>query len=67
MTEAERHVNVLINASVDETDHGRETAYNTDDERLLKPRNNFASYSNDDVTVRFRVSIEIRRLRLTVL
>jgi hypothetical protein len=27
-----------------------------DRERLIKPRNNFISYSNEDVDVRFRVS-----------
>ncbi|KAK2587410.1 hypothetical protein KPH14_003124 [Odynerus spinipes] len=46
------HVNVLINSSIDEGDSG---SHNNDDkERLLRPRNNFPSYSNEDVTVRFR-------------
>jgi hypothetical protein len=28
-----------------------------DEERLIKPRNNFASYSNEDINVRFRVCL----------
>lgn len=46
------HVNVLVNSSIDE---GDSTNHNSDDkERLLKPRNNFPSYSNQDVSIRFR-------------
>ncbi|XP_035733197.1 H(+)/Cl(-) exchange transporter 7-like [Vespa mandarinia] len=46
------HINVRINSTIDETD----ISLNNEDveERLLKPRNNFASYSNEDINVRFR-------------
>lgn len=37
--------NVTINGTVETTD---------DEEKILKPRNNFPSYSNEDVSVRFR-------------
>ncbi|XP_076240097.1 chloride channel protein 7 [Calliopsis andreniformis] len=47
------HVNVRINSSIN--DSVDNCSHNEDDtERLLKPRNNFASYSNDDIDVRFR-------------
>ncbi|XP_043281524.1 H(+)/Cl(-) exchange transporter 7 [Venturia canescens] len=56
MSEPENHINVLINTSID--DDQQESEVTTDDERLLrksyKPRNNFPSYSNEDVNVRFR-------------
>ncbi|KAG7210228.1 hypothetical protein KM043_011778 [Ampulex compressa] len=52
MTDPSTHVNVLINSRVDDS---VDNVVNDDDgERLLKPRNNFASYSNEDVNVRFR-------------
>lgn len=59
------HVNVLINASVS----NNSLSGDEDDRRLVRssprppaiygssPRNNFPSYSHDDVSVRFRVSI----------
>ena len=53
MTTSPRHVNVLINSSID--DSVDSCIDNEDDkEKLLKPRNNFASYSNEDINVRFR-------------
>ncbi|CAL7951003.1 unnamed protein product [Xylocopa violacea] len=47
------HTNVMINTSVDDS---IDNSMNDEDDRqrLLKPRNNFASYSNEDVNVRFR-------------
>lgn len=52
MTNASTHLNVRINSSLDD---GVDSANDEDDRvRLLKPRNNFASYSNDDVDIRFR-------------
>lgn len=58
MTEPEDHINILINASI-VADDEQESEVTTDDERLLrkpyKPRNNFPSYSNEGVSVRFRV------------
>lgn len=57
-TDPSAHVNVLINASVSEPSCllGAEE---DDDRRLLgrSPRNNFPSYSNEGVSVRFRVSV----------
>lgn len=41
-------------------DNGNIDIYNCDEgdeERLIKPRNNFASYSNEDINVRFRVCL----------
>ncbi|XP_034191535.1 chloride channel protein 7 [Osmia lignaria lignaria] len=53
MITSPRQVNVLINSSID--DSVDSCVDNEDDkERLLKPRNNFASYSNEDINVRFR-------------
>ncbi|KAF7401475.1 hypothetical protein HZH68_007295 [Vespula germanica] len=46
------HINVRINSTVDEIDVCRND--DDDEERLLKPRNNFPSYSNEDINVRFR-------------
>lgn len=31
--------------------------------KLTKPRNNFASYSNDDISIRFRVSISFIKIQ----
>ncbi|XP_076751058.1 chloride channel protein 7 [Xylocopa sonorina] len=46
------NANVMINTNVDDSIND---SLNSDDrDRLLKPRNNFASYSNDDIYVRFR-------------
>ncbi|XP_076626273.1 chloride channel protein 7 isoform X1 [Colletes latitarsis] len=53
MTDSLSHTNVMINSSVE--DNVDNYINNEDDrERLLKPRNNFASYSNDSINVRFR-------------
>lgn len=53
MATSATHVNVLINSSID--DSVDSCADNEEDkERLLKPRNNFASYSNENIEVRFR-------------
>ncbi|XP_017885005.1 H(+)/Cl(-) exchange transporter 7 [Ceratina calcarata] len=53
MTNTPTHVNVRINSSIDDVVENTE---NDEDDRvrLLKPRNNFASYSNEDIDVRFR-------------
>ncbi|XP_017797738.1 PREDICTED: H(+)/Cl(-) exchange transporter 7 [Habropoda laboriosa] len=53
MTDTSTHINVIINSSIDDS---VDSCVNDEDdkERLLKPRNNFASYSNEDVKVRFR-------------
>lgn len=57
MTDPDIHTNILINAEVDEDNNNPSRDTTTDTERLLqsRPRNNFQSYSNDDVNVRFRV------------
>lgn len=56
MTSPEDSVIVLNTSDVDESNQGRDNS--TEDEKLVKsrPRNNFPSYSNEDVNVRFRVS-----------
>ncbi|XP_024938725.1 H(+)/Cl(-) exchange transporter 7 [Cephus cinctus] len=51
MTDPSTHVNVLINSNVNEN-NGNDVC--DGEERLIKPRNNFASYSSDDVSIRFR-------------
>ncbi|XP_039315677.1 H(+)/Cl(-) exchange transporter 7 [Solenopsis invicta] len=43
-------------------DNGNIDIYNCDEgdeERLIKPRNNFASYSNEDINVRFRNAADV--------
>lgn len=46
-----------LGAGNNDGDSDRIDVYNHDDgERLIKPRNNFASYANGDVDVRFRVN-----------
>ncbi|KZC11809.1 H(+)/Cl(-) exchange transporter 7 [Dufourea novaeangliae] len=56
MTDTPTHVNVRINDAIE--DSVDNFLNNEDDsERLLKPRNNFASYSNDGINVRFRTAI----------
>ncbi|XP_034936112.1 H(+)/Cl(-) exchange transporter 7 [Chelonus insularis] len=54
MTDLETHVNVLINSEVEEVNYGRDS--NIEEEKLVKTRarNNFPSYSNDVVNVRFK-------------
>ncbi|XP_057341754.1 H(+)/Cl(-) exchange transporter 7 [Microplitis mediator] len=54
MTSPEDSVIVLNTSDVDEGNQGRDNS--TEDEKLVKsrPRNNFPSYSNEDVNVRFR-------------
>lgn len=48
----------------DEGDGDRIDVYSHDDgERLIKPRNNFASYANEGVDVRFRVNYLITRYK----
>lgn len=59
MVEPEIHENTFVNSEItqiDEENQSRDPII--DDERLLKtrPRNIFPSYSNVDVSVRFRVS-----------
>ncbi|XP_031829641.1 chloride channel protein 7 [Nomia melanderi] len=51
MTDSPTHVNVRINSAVEDS---IDSCTNEDTERLLRPRNNFASYSNNDVNIRFR-------------
>ncbi|XP_076293210.1 chloride channel protein 7 [Lasioglossum baleicum] len=51
MTDIPAHVNVRINSTIEDS---IDSCTNEDTERLLRPRNNFASYSNDDINVRFR-------------
>ncbi|XP_053987126.1 H(+)/Cl(-) exchange transporter 7 [Hylaeus anthracinus] len=53
MTASSSHANVLINTSIEDSVDSYVND-ETDRERLLKPRNNFASYSNDNINVRFR-------------
>lgn len=54
MTDMSTDVNVMINSSInDSVDSSVNDANDT--EKLLKPRNNFASYSNENINVRFRV------------
>lgn len=50
MMDPPTHINVMINSNADNCVDDED-----DEEKLLKPRNNFASYSNEDVNVRFRV------------
>ncbi|OAD54955.1 H(+)/Cl(-) exchange transporter 7 [Eufriesea mexicana] len=53
MMDTPTHINVMINSTVNDiVDNCVDDE--DDEEKLLKPRNNFASYSNRDVNVRFR-------------
>ncbi|XP_033178530.1 H(+)/Cl(-) exchange transporter 7 [Bombus impatiens] len=47
------HINVIINSNIDDSVDSCVNDEN-DTEKLLKPRNNFASYSNDNINIRFR-------------
>ncbi|XP_076640842.1 chloride channel protein 7 isoform X2 [Halictus rubicundus] len=51
MTDIPAHVDVRIHSTIEDS---IDSCTNEDTERLLRPRNNFASYSNDDINVRFR-------------
>lgn len=53
------HINVSINNSNDDSVDNCVNDCENDREKLLKPRNNFASYSNEDVNIRFRKDVII--------
>lgn len=55
MTDTPTHINVMINSSIDDNVDSSINDDEDDRDRLLKPRNNFASYSNENINVRFRV------------
>ncbi|KAK1129883.1 hypothetical protein K0M31_019586 [Melipona bicolor] len=52
MTNISTDVNVMINSSINDSVDSSVNDEN-DTEKLLKPRNNFASYSNENINVRF--------------
>ena len=54
MMDTSTHINVMINSNIDDSVNSCVNDEN-DTEKLLKPRNNFASYSNDNINIRFRV------------
>lgn len=54
MMDTPTHINVSINDSIDDSVDNYANDCENDREKLLKPRNNFASYSNEDVNIRFR-------------
>jgi hypothetical protein len=59
-TDPSTHMNVLINDNISNDNHNDANS-DDDDKKLIRPRivgsprNNFPSYSNDDISVRFRV------------
>ncbi|XP_068983504.1 H(+)/Cl(-) exchange transporter 7 [Bombus flavifrons] len=53
MMDTSTHINVIINSNIDDSVDSCVNDEN-DTEKLLKPRNNFASYSNDNINIRFR-------------
>ncbi|KOX81276.1 H(+)/Cl(-) exchange transporter 7 [Melipona quadrifasciata] len=56
MTNISTDVNVMINSSINDSVDSSVNDEN-DTEKLLKPRNNFASYSNENINVRFRQNV----------
>lgn len=59
MMDTPTHINVSINNSNDDSVDNCVNDCENDREKLLKPRNNFASYSNEDVNIRFRKDVII--------
>ncbi|CAD1478227.1 unnamed protein product, partial [Heterotrigona itama] len=56
MTDTSTDVNIMINNSINDSVDSSVNDEN-DTEKLLKPRNNFASYSNENINVRFRQNV----------
>ncbi|XP_043599053.1 H(+)/Cl(-) exchange transporter 7 isoform X3 [Bombus pyrosoma] len=54
MMDTSTHINVMINSNSNDDSVDSCVNDENDTEKLLKPRNNFASYSNDNINIRFR-------------